>query len=59
MITMKRILLTAMLVAANIGLMNAQTARKQVVEDGGTVLTRQRLWKTLLVLPLRCIVHKI
>jgi len=36
MITMKRILLTAMLIAANTGLMNAQTARRQVVEDGGT-----------------------
>ena len=33
---MKRILMTAMLVAASMGLMNAQTARKQVVEEGGT-----------------------
>ena len=36
MVVMKRILMTAMLVAASMGLMNAQTARKQVVEEGGT-----------------------
>lgn len=33
---MKRFLMAAMLVAASIGLVNAQTARKQVVEEGGT-----------------------
>ena len=33
---MKRLLMTAMLVAVSMGLMNAQTARKQVVEEGGT-----------------------
>ena len=33
---MRRFLTTAMLVAASFGLMNAQTARKQVVENGGT-----------------------
>lgn len=33
---MKRIFMAAMLVAASMMLVNAQTARKQVVEDGGT-----------------------
>ena len=33
---MKRIFMAAMLVAASMMLANAQTARKQVVEDGGT-----------------------
>ena len=33
---MKRILMAAVMFAASFGLMNAQTARKQVVEDGGT-----------------------
>ena len=33
---MKRLLLTAMMVAASVGLTNAQTAQRQVVEEGGT-----------------------
>jgi hypothetical protein len=33
---MKKLLLTAMMVAASVGLMNAQTAQRQVVEEGGT-----------------------
>ena len=33
---MKRLIMTAMLVATSVGLMNAQTAQKQVVEEGGT-----------------------
>jgi hypothetical protein len=33
---MKRLLMTAMMVATSVGLMNAQTVQKQVVEDGGT-----------------------
>ena len=33
---MKRLLMTAMMVAASVGLMNAQTSHRQVVEDGGT-----------------------
>ena len=33
---MKKILMTAMMVAASVGLMNAQTTQKQVVEEGGT-----------------------
>ena len=33
---MKRFLMTAMMVAASVGLMNAQTVHRQVVEEGGT-----------------------
>ena len=33
---MKRVLMTVMMVAASVGLMNAQTAHRQVVEEGGT-----------------------
>ena len=33
---MKKLFMTAMLVAASMGLMNAQTSQKQVVEEGGT-----------------------
>ena len=33
---MKRLIMTAILVAMSVGLMNAQTAQKQVVEEGGT-----------------------
>jgi len=33
---MKKLLLTAMMVAASVGLMQAQTTQRQVVEDGGT-----------------------
>ena len=33
---MKRLLMTAMMVAASVGLTNAQTSHRQVVEDGGT-----------------------
>ena len=33
---MKKLLMTAMMVAASVGLTNAQTAQKQVVEEGGT-----------------------
>ena len=33
---MKRYLMTAMMVAASVGLMNAQTVHRQVVEEGGT-----------------------
>ena len=33
---MKRLLMTAMMVAASVGLMNAQTSHRQVVEGGGT-----------------------
>ena len=33
---MKRLFFTAMMVAASVGLLNAQTAQKQVVEEGGT-----------------------
>ena len=33
---MKRIMMTAMMVAASVGLVNAQTAQKQIVEEGGT-----------------------
>lgn len=33
---MKRLLMTAMMVAASVGLMNAQTSHRQVVENGGT-----------------------
>ena len=32
----KKLLMTAMMVAASVGLMNAQTTQKQVVEEGGT-----------------------
>ena len=33
---MKKLLMTAMLVATSVGLTNAQTTQKQIVEDGGT-----------------------
>ena len=33
---MKRLIMTAILVATSVGLMNAQTAQKQIVEEGGT-----------------------
>ena len=33
---MKKLLLTAMLLAASVGLANAQTAQRQVEEGGGT-----------------------
>ena len=33
---MKKLLMTAMMVAASVGVMNAQTTQKQVVEEGGT-----------------------
>ena len=33
---MKKVLMTAMMVAASMGLMNAQTTQRQVVEEGGT-----------------------
>ena len=33
---MKKLLMTAMLVATSVGLMNAQTIQRQVVEEGGT-----------------------
>ena len=33
---MKRFLMTVMMVAASVGLMNAQTVHRQVVEEGGT-----------------------
>ena len=33
---MKKLLLTALFVAACVGLTNAQTAQKQIVEEGGT-----------------------
>ena len=33
---MKKILMTAMMIAASVGLMNAQTTQRQVVEEGGT-----------------------
>ena len=33
---MKKLFITALIVAASVGLTNAQTAQKQIVEDGGT-----------------------
>ena len=33
---MKKLLMTAMFVATSVGLMNAQTTQKQIVEEGGT-----------------------
>ena len=33
---MKKLLMSAMMVASSVGLVNAQTAQRQVVEDGGT-----------------------
>ena len=33
---MKKLLMTAMLFAASVGLMKAQTVQRQVVEEGGT-----------------------
>ena len=33
---MKKLLMSAMIVAASVGAMNAQTSRKQIVEEGGT-----------------------
>ena len=33
---MKKLLMTAMMFAASVGLMNAQTAQRQIVEEGGT-----------------------
>ena len=33
---MKKLFITAAIVAASAGLMNAQTVQKQVVEEGGT-----------------------
>ena len=33
---MKKLFMTAMLVAASVGLTNAQTTQRQVVEEGGT-----------------------
>ena len=33
---MKKLFMTAMMVAASVGLMNAQTAQRQIVEEGGT-----------------------
>ena len=33
---MKKLLMTAMMIAASVGLMNAQTTQRQVVEEGGT-----------------------
>ena len=33
---MKKVFLTAMMVAMSMGLTNAQTVQKQVVEEGGT-----------------------
>ena len=33
---MKKLLMTAMMVAASVGLTTAQTVQKQVVEEGGT-----------------------
>ena len=33
---MKRMMITAMMVATSVGLVNAQTAQKQIVEEGGT-----------------------
>ena len=33
---MKKLFMTAILIAASIGLTNAQTAQKQIVEEGGT-----------------------
>ena len=33
---MKKLLMTAMLVATSVGLMNAQTIQRQIVEEGGT-----------------------
>ena len=35
-IDMKKLIMTAILVATSLGMMNAQTAQKQVVEEGGT-----------------------
>ena len=35
---MKKLFMTAMLVAASVGLTNAQTTQRQVVEEGGTHL---------------------
>ena len=33
---MKKLFMTALMVAASIGLTNAQTVQKQIVEEGGT-----------------------
>ena len=33
---MKKLLMSAMIVAASVGAMNAQTSQKQIVEEGGT-----------------------
>ena len=33
---MKKLLMSAMIVAASVGTMNAQTSQKQIVEEGGT-----------------------
>ena len=33
---MKKVLMTAMIIAMSTGLMDAQTEKRQVVEDGGT-----------------------
>ena len=33
---MKKVLLTAMIFVASVGMTNAQTVQKQVVEEGGT-----------------------
>ena len=36
MTELKKLFMTAMMIAASVGLTNAQTAQRQVVEEGGT-----------------------